>query len=220
MNIIDVGLKFKTLSYGNIPRKLIVHNADASICSIQDIHQWHLNNGWAGCGYHYFVRKDGKIYRGRPDGAVGAHCQGSNTNTIGICFEGKYNTETMPIEQYNSGIELIKYLRNKYGNLPIYGHKELLVTDCPGSKFPLDDLKNLKLKNGVQFYVVTNYLKPTLKDYDGVCITDVLSKYFNGIRCCVRHNTKGIWIETQNLSIDQCNSLKSKLGDLYYSIEN
>lgn len=148
MNIIDVGLKFKSLSYGNKPNKLVLHHAEASKCTVQDIHSWHLNNGWSGIGYHYFIRKDGSIYKGRPDGAIGAHCQGSNTNTLGICFEGNYMKETMSTVQYNSGIDLIKYLIGKYGNLPIYGHKELLATECPGSKFPLEDFKQLRIKAG------------------------------------------------------------------------
>ena len=45
MNIIDVGLKFKSLSYGNKPNKLVLHHAEASKCTVQDIHSWHLNNG-------------------------------------------------------------------------------------------------------------------------------------------------------------------------------
>lgn len=148
MNIIQTNFKWNgSLTYGNIPKKIVLHNADASKCTVQDIHQWHLNNGWTGIGYHYFVRKDGSIYKGRPDNAIGSHCKGSNTNTLGICFEGKYMSETMPIVQYNAGIELIKYLFSKYGNMPIYGHKELFATDCPGSKFPLADFKALKDKS-------------------------------------------------------------------------
>ena len=106
MTIIDVGLKFNSMTYGNKPNKLVLHHAEASKCTVQDIHSWHLANGWAGIGYHYFVRKDGSIYKGRPDNAVGSHCQGSNTGSLGICFEGNYMKETMPTAQYNAGIKL------------------------------------------------------------------------------------------------------------------
>ena len=146
MNIIDVRLNFKSMTYGNIPNKIILHNADASSCTVQDIHRWHLNNGWSGIGYHYFIRKDGSIYKGRPDNAIGSHCKGNNTGSLGICFEGKYMSETMPQAQYNAGIELIKYLFDKYKIMPIYGHKELFNTDCPGINFPLSDFKQLKKK--------------------------------------------------------------------------
>ena len=150
MNIIDTNLKFisSKLGYGNVPNKIILHHAEASKCTVEDIHSWHLNNGWAGIGYHYFIRKDGSVYKGRPDGAIGSHCQGSNTGSLGICFEGNYMKETIPTAQYNAGIDLIKYLRGKYGNLTIYGHKELLATECPGSKFPLEDFKQLRIKAG------------------------------------------------------------------------
>lgn len=147
MKIINEGLKFNNLTYGNIPNKIVLHNADASNCTVQDIHQWHLNNGWSGIGYHYYVRKDGSIYKGRPDNVIGSHCKGSNTGSLGICFEGRYMKETMSQTQYNAGIELIKYLFNKYGALAIYGHRELYNTDCPGTNFPLQDFKNVKEHN-------------------------------------------------------------------------
>lgn len=146
MEIIENNLKFKSMTWGNKPNKIILHNADASNCSVEDIHQWHLNNGWSGIGYHFFIKKNGQVYRGRPIEAVGSHCQGSNTNSIGICFEGRYMTEIMPQEQRNSGVKLIQFLRNMYGDLPVYGHKELFNTDCPGANFPLDYFKG-KLNN-------------------------------------------------------------------------
>ena len=221
MNIIDVGLKFKSLSYGNKPNKLVLHHAEASKCTVQDIHSWHLNNGWSGIGYHYFIRKDGSIYKGRPDGAIGAHCQGSNTNTLGICFEGNYMKETMPTAQYNAGIDLIKYLIGKYGNLPIYGHKELLATECPGSNFPLADFKNLKEnEEKATGYVVTTYLPNGYRgdgSFVGVDLEYVLS-YFKGVRCYVKSDSKGVWIETQVLPIEQCNKLKETLGSWFYAI--
>ena len=221
MNIIDVGLKFKSLSYGNKPSKLVLHHAEASKCTVQDIHSWHLNNGWSGIGYHYFIRKDGSIYRGRPDGAIGAHCQGSNTGSLGICFEGNYMKETMPTAQYNAGIDLIKYLRGKYGNLTIYGHKELLATECPGSKFPLADFKNLKKNEETATgYIVTTYLPNGYRgdgSFVGVDLEYVLY-YFKGVRCYVKSDPKGIWIETQVLPIEQCNKLKETLGSWFYAI--
>ena len=47
--------------------RIILHHAAASKCTAQQIHSWHLANGWVGIGYHFFVRKDGSVYRGRPD---------------------------------------------------------------------------------------------------------------------------------------------------------
>ena len=223
MNIIDTNLKFisSKLGYGNVPNKIILHHAEASKCTVEDIHSWHLNNGWAGIGYHYFIRKDGSVYKGRPDGAIGSHCQGSNTGSLGICFEGNYMKETIPTAQYNAGIDLIKYLRGKYGNLTIYGHKELLATECPGSKFPLADFKNLKKNEETATgYIVTTYLPNGYRgdgSFVGVDLEYVLY-YFKGVRCYVKSDSKGVWIETQVLPIEKCKELQKTLGSWFYAI--
>lgn len=148
MNIIETSLNFTSLSYGNKPQKIILHHAEATNCSIYDINSWHKNNGWAGCGYNYLVRKDGSIYRGRPENAIGAHCSGQNSVSIGICFEGAFGRETMSTTQYNAGVALIQNIRSRYGNLPIYGHKDLNATSCPGSNFPLSQFKSLASYSG------------------------------------------------------------------------
>ncbi|RXM73682.1 N-acetylmuramoyl-L-alanine amidase [Clostridium tetani] len=147
MNVIDSNLKFRGLTYGNNPIKIILHHAAATNCSIEDIHTWHLHNGWSGCGYHYFIRKDGSIYKGRPETSLGAHCINYNSISIGICVEGNYMVEHMALAQKNSLIELIKYLCGKYGIKEIYGHGELNSTDCPGRNYPLDEIRREFIKD-------------------------------------------------------------------------
>lgn len=145
MQIIETNFKWNgSLSYTNKPKRIILHHAEDSICTVQQIHSWHLGNGWAGIGYHFFVRKDGTIYRGRPENAIGAHVSGANTNTLGICAEGSYMTEIMPTAQLNAIKWLIQYLDNKYGQLPIYGHREVGSSNCPGTNYPLAELKARK----------------------------------------------------------------------------
>ncbi|MCG4572779.1 N-acetylmuramoyl-L-alanine amidase [Clostridium cochlearium] len=147
MNVIDSNLKFRGLTYGNNPRKIILHHAAATNCSIEDIHTWHLHNGWSGCGYHYFIRKDGSIYKGRPETSLGAHCINYNSISIGICVEGNYMVEYMPSNQKKSLMELIKYLCSKYGIKEIYGHGELNSTSCPGKNYPLDEIRRKFMKD-------------------------------------------------------------------------
>lgn len=159
MQIIETNLNWNgTLpDEENNPQKIVLHHAEASNCTVYDIHQWHLGNGWAGIGYHYFIRKDGTIYRGRKEGWRGAHCPPANYNSIGICFEGNYMTETMPQAQLQAGLELIADIKNRYGFNAIYGHKELFSTECPGDNFPLDFLKTTGSKsNKIVVNVVSN----------------------------------------------------------------
>ena len=97
MNIHDANLKRNgNWSYRSSTSEIILHHAEASRASVEDVNSWHIERGWAGIGYHYYVRKDGTIWRGRPEWAVGAHAVGHNDKSIGICCEGAYMTETMP----------------------------------------------------------------------------------------------------------------------------
>ena len=59
----------------------------------EGIHKLHKDRGYSGIGYHFYVRKDGKIYQGRPIETVGAHTLGANQKSIGICFEGDFEKE-------------------------------------------------------------------------------------------------------------------------------
>ncbi len=142
MKINQSNLKWNgTLKKGNKVEKIVLHHAEHPNCSVNDIHRWHLNNGWTGIGYHYFVRKDGSIWTGRPEDATGAHCIPVNKNSIGICAEGSFMKETMSSTQKEAIKLLISNIKSRYGNLPIYGHKELDATNCPGTNYPLAELK-------------------------------------------------------------------------------
>lgn len=115
---------------------IIVHHAEAKIASLEDIHRWHKDeNGWIGIGYNFYIRKDGSVYRGRPLWAEGAHCQGYNDVSVGICFEGDFNSEKMTDEQYKSGVELIKNIRKEYPGTVVRMHREMNKTTCPGANF-------------------------------------------------------------------------------------
>ena len=149
MNIIETNLEFKDMSTRKSTERIILHHADAKSCSAEDIHRWHLNNGWSGAGYHFLVKKDGKVYRLRPEDKVGAHAYGSNYNSIGICFEGNYMEEDMQEAQKEAGQELVAYLKNKYNITTVQAHRDVCATSCPGDKFPFDEISNSETSNEV-----------------------------------------------------------------------
>ena len=126
---------------------IVLHHADASTCSPQDVHWWHIRNGWSGIGYHYFISKQGVIFQGRPDDMIGSHVKGYNSNSIGICFEGRYNKEIMPEAQVKAGKELVAHLKKKYGIKNVKRHKDLMATDCPGSLFPFEKIVGQEKEN-------------------------------------------------------------------------
>ena len=148
MNIINTNFRFGNMSVRKITKRIILHHADVTECTAEEIHGWHLANGWAGAGYHFFVRKSGDIYRLRPEKYVGSHAQGSNADSIGVCFEGCYMEEEMPGKQIEAGIEIIEYVMQKYRIDKIQMHKDVCATDCPGEKFPIEKFlrKNKAIK--------------------------------------------------------------------------
>ena len=100
------------------------------------IHRAHLNNGWAGIGYHYVIRKDGTIERGRPLATVGAHAEGQNFHTVGINVTGNFEKEIPTKAQITSLEKLLLSVCDIYhldpGVTTIVGHRDENNTDCPG----------------------------------------------------------------------------------------
>ena len=141
MKINDTKLKFGAMNKRAKTDIIVLHHAAAKTCSVDDVHRWHLDRGWSGIGYHFFIRKDGTIWRGRPEDRVGAHTVDYNSRSIGICFEGNFELEPMPDFQKAAGLELIVYLLGKYTIKSIKGHGELKATACPGKYFPLAEMK-------------------------------------------------------------------------------
>ena len=141
MQIIKTMLKYKNPLTPLAPEQvlfLIVHHIDASKATPEQIHEWHLDRNWSGFGYNEYIKKDGTVYIGRGDN-VGAHTKGYNENGYGIALEGKYDVELMPIAQYDSLIERLKYHKNRFVNLKsIAGHRDLGATSCPGKNVKMD----------------------------------------------------------------------------------
>ena len=71
---------------------IVVHHTGVNDidASAEQIHGRHLNNGRAGIGYHFVIRKDGTIERGRPVNVVGSHCFGENSHSVGIHLSGDF----------------------------------------------------------------------------------------------------------------------------------
>lgn len=146
MKIIETEWKWKAgLSERKTTDYIVLHHAAAAVCTAAQVDKWHKENGWSGIGYHFFVRKDGSIYRGRPLNSVGAHSLGMNTRSVGVCAEGNYDKELfMPKEQKTALKELCSYLKELYPNARAVGHRELNATGCPGAYYPLEEIKEFK----------------------------------------------------------------------------
>ena len=145
MNIIKTNLNYRKPLVPLILSKvlfLIVHHIDAKFATPEDIHQWHLDNGWNGFGYNEYIRKDGTVYIGRGDN-IGAQCANMNSKSFGIALEGNFDIEDLDTNsaQFKSLVERLKYHKERFKNLVEIGpHGKYVATTCPGSKFPFEQL--------------------------------------------------------------------------------
>ena len=124
---------------------VIHHSASGTNIGAQDINRWHLNNGWSGIGYHYVIYADGQIWTGRPEDTVGAHAyysakQEANSNGIGVCLIGNFETGKPTQAQLDSLVWLIQDIRTRYRGIAVQGHKDVMPTACPGRNFPWAEL--------------------------------------------------------------------------------
>ncbi len=157
---------------------IILHHAALVSCSADDIHRIHVNNnGWAGIGYNFYVRKDGSVYRGRPVDTVGAHCENYNSRSVGVCFEGNFEKETMCDVQRRAGNELVCYLKKLYPGAKVKKHSNFNSTACPGMKFPFDEISKVKAELTVANEIVSELNKRGIVTNAGLwnvkCVADV-----------------------------------------------
>jgi N-acetyl-anhydromuramyl-L-alanine amidase AmpD len=83
--------------------------------SAEQIDAWHRDRGWNDIGYHWVVRRSGKIEPGRPESRVGAHVKGHNARTIGICLSGHGDVGPATPEQWDALVSLVGKIVREYG---------------------------------------------------------------------------------------------------------
>lgn len=106
---------------------------------------------WQDIGYHYVIEKDVNAFEksdhflnvgdyivkeGRPLHQSGAHTYGVNKNSIGICIIGNYDKYKPNYSQLLLLKMLIKYLKDKFGDLKVSYHRDhASYKSCPGLQF-------------------------------------------------------------------------------------
>lgn len=141
MQIIETDLKFTGLRARSKTDLIVLHHSASEDVPVAEIHAWHLARGWAGIGYHFLIRKNGSIERGRPQDMIGAHAgAGVNDHSIGICLCGNFMHDQPSEPQLVSLIKLTAWLNSCYrasaGEINVKLHRQVAATECPGKLFP------------------------------------------------------------------------------------
>lgn len=116
---------------------IAVHCADTPegrVFTAADIDAWHKLRGFSKIGYHFVVRLDGTIEKGRDLDEVGAHVKGYNRSSIGVCYIGGANgKDTRTQEQKISLVYLLGFLKRVFKNAEVVGHNQFpgVKKTCP-----------------------------------------------------------------------------------------
>ena len=152
----SIGLRFRTgqrsrmgrvtSTVGHYSAGARAKNLKEGIARAKSFHRYHLNQGWAGIGYHYVISDDGAIICCRSTLHTGAHVRNHNSGRIGINMPGTLSAAIRDRPTRRQARTLHWLLHHAHTNLmpsahrtardlsrlPIAGHKDLNPTSCPG----------------------------------------------------------------------------------------
>ena len=109
----------------------------------KEIDRMHRQRGFSCIGYHYVIRRDGKIEVGRPQNQIGAHVQDWNSVSLGICMVGGVTEKDVAVAENNFTPAqfmtlkgLLQGLKKEYPKAHIQGHHEFpkVAKACPSFK--------------------------------------------------------------------------------------
>ncbi len=137
---------------------------------VERIREWHVQgNGWSDIGYHFVIRRDGRVENGRNEASVGSHVAGHNHYSIGICLVGGVDVASAASAPQNNFTEaqwaalrtLLRTLLDKYPQATILGHR-----DFPGvsKACPSFDARAWATANGFPAATALRGIVATAKD--------------------------------------------------------
>jgi N-acetylmuramoyl-L-alanine amidase len=126
----------------NNPNKVILHcsaSPDSSMSQIgaKELNEIHIARGFLKIGYHDVIKRDGTIEAGRPKTEIGAHCEGHNQDSLGVCYIGtKRPTKAQLKSLCNLYVLYNKDYKIDYKNW--FGHYEFNPNkECPSFSMEL-----------------------------------------------------------------------------------
>ena len=117
-----------------IINRLVVHCAATpagKAFTAEDIRQWHKARGFKDIGYHFVILLDGTLEAGRPLDLAGAHAEGYNAASVGVCYvggmlNGKAHDTRTPAQRTTLRT-LVQTFKTLYPKIKVCGHRDLSV---------------------------------------------------------------------------------------------
>lgn len=125
-------LRAVILHHTQIAAAAIAHEPAHEAEYVRNIQRLHLARGWDDIGYHFVVMRSGRVFRGRPAWALGAHVAGHNTGTVSIAVAGDYDVEEPTRASLDAIAAIRRHLVDGSAGVPLLAHGDLAERRCPG----------------------------------------------------------------------------------------
>jgi N-acetyl-anhydromuramyl-L-alanine amidase AmpD len=96
------------------------------------------DRGFRDVGYHYVIRRSGAIEFGRTLDVAGAHAEGFNKKSIGICLVGGVASDNRPEDnftdaQFTALALVVRASKQRFPSAKVLGHCDLpnVAKACP-----------------------------------------------------------------------------------------
>lgn len=116
-----------------------------------EIDRMHRQRGFFKIGYHFVIRRDGTVETGRRLDEIGAHVEGKNSESIGICLVGGVEKkghavraangdlvslvakDNFTLDQKHALAMQLTGLLHQFPNAEVLGHRDFpgVKKDCP-----------------------------------------------------------------------------------------
>ena len=105
---------------------------------LEELYRLHRKQGMLDVSYHYIIKIDGSLQKGRQDNTQGAHTQGHNKDSLAICLVGGVNSrgkpeDTYTLAQYVTLASVVQVLTCQHPAAEVLGHQDYpnCNTACP-----------------------------------------------------------------------------------------
>lgn len=141
---------------GAVSRIMVHHTAGSPMAHAADVDAYHrgkASNPKAAIAYHYLVRADGSIERGRDLRWWGDHAGDTdNRRSVAVALTGNFENNAPPAAQERAAARLVAALASQFDLGPddVVGHGEGpgYTTQCPGARWNLDLFRDLVTAEG------------------------------------------------------------------------
>ena len=125
-------LRYATRPLSQITHLCIHHSATAGTIPLENVAKYHVEErGWAGIGYHFYVKPDGTVYQTNRLETVSYQVSQNNDYSVGVCVSGDFTYAPPPDKQVDAAASLVAWLMQELSvsDQNVLGHKEFPNND-------------------------------------------------------------------------------------------